>query len=167
MSNQLNIFKRILLILIVLIICMGCDQATKSIAHEVLTEDRALSYLGDTVRLQLAHNRGAFLSLGASLPDSWRKGAFIVGAGGLLLVLLVVAVTLKTDRLFPILSLALLLAGGLSNLLDRIVDSGQVIDFINIGIGPLRTGIFNVADMAIMAGLLIFVTTSMGKQKKG
>jgi signal peptidase II len=28
-----------------------------------------------------------------------------------------------------------------------------VIDFMNVGIGPLRTGIFNVADMAIMLGV--------------
>jgi signal peptidase II len=28
-----------------------------------------------------------------------------------------------------------------------------VIDFMNLGIGPLRTGIFNVADMAIMLGV--------------
>ncbi len=31
-------------------------------------------------------------------------------------------------------------------------------DFLNVGIGTLRTGVFNVADVAIMigAGLLLF-----------
>ena len=33
------------------------------------------------------------------------------------------------------------------------VPIGSVIDFLNIGIGPVRTGIFNVADVAIMAGV--------------
>ena len=47
--------------------------------------------------------------------------------------------------------MALFLAGALSNLIDRIA-VGSVIDFLNVGIGPLRTGIFNVADVAIMAG---------------
>ena len=42
-------------------------------------------------------------------------------------------------------------AGGASNLVDRIA-YGSVIDFMNLGIGSLRTGIFNVADMAIMLG---------------
>jgi signal peptidase II len=32
-----------------------------------------------------------------------------------------------------------------------------VIDFLNLGVGPLRTGIFNVADMVIMAGALLLV----------
>jgi signal peptidase II len=51
---------------------------------------------------------------------------------------------------------ALFVAGGASNLLDRIL-YGTVIDFMNVGIGPLRTGIFNVADMAIMLGAGILV----------
>jgi signal peptidase II len=41
---------------------------------------------------------------------------------------------------------------GVSNLLDRIIH-GAVVDFMNVGIGPLRTGIFNVADMAIVLGV--------------
>jgi signal peptidase II len=48
--------------------------------------------------------------------------------------------------------LVLFLAGGLSNLADRLA-IGSVIDFLNVGIGPIRTGVFNVADVAIMAGV--------------
>jgi lipoprotein signal peptidase len=47
--------------------------------------------------------------------------------------------------------LVLFLAGGLSNLADRLA-IGSVIDFLNVGIGQVRTGIFNVADVAIMTG---------------
>jgi hypothetical protein len=50
------------------------------------------------------------------------------------------------------LAIVLLLAGGIGNLIDRMFHDGLVIDFLNVGIGPVRTGIFNVADMAIMAG---------------
>jgi signal peptidase II len=54
------------------------------------------------------------------------------------------------------LGVALFVAGGASNLLDRIT-YGKVVDFMNVGLGPLRTGIFNVADMAIMLGAAIVV----------
>ena len=54
---------------------------------------------------------------------------------------------------------ALLVAGGASNLMDRFVH-GAVIDFMNVGIGSVRTGIFNVADMAIMLGAAILVLES-------
>jgi signal peptidase II len=32
-----------------------------------------------------------------------------------------------------------------------------VIDFLNVGIGGLRTGVFNVADMAISAGFVLLL----------
>ena len=51
-------------------------------------------------------------------------------------------------------ALALILAGGIGNLIDRISNNGLVTDFINVGIGPLRTGVFNVADMAVLFGVL-------------
>ena len=49
-----------------------------------------------------------------------------------------------------------MVAGGTSNLVDRIA-YGMVIDFVNVGVGPVRTGIFNVADVAIMLGVGIVV----------
>jgi signal peptidase II len=45
-------------------------------------------------------------------------------------------------------------AGGVSNWVDRLVQ-GSVVDFLNVGIGPVRTGVFNVADMAIMLGAVL------------
>jgi len=53
-------------------------------------------------------------------------------------------------------SVALIVGGGVSNLIDRVRYGGYVVDFLNVGIGPLRTGIFNVADMAIMAGVVLW-----------
>ena len=52
-------------------------------------------------------------------------------------------------------SSVLIIGGGLGNLIDRITNKGSVIDFMNIGIGSIRTGIFNVADLTIMAGVLM------------
>jgi signal peptidase II len=52
---------------------------------------------------------------------------------------------------------ALLAGGGISNFGDRLFRTqGRVIDFMNMGIGPVRTGVFNVADVAIMVGIAIF-----------
>jgi signal peptidase II len=56
------------------------------------------------------------------------------------------------------LGLALFVAGGASNLVDRLT-SGAVVDFLNVGVGRLRTGIFNVADVAIMLGAGIIALT--------
>lgn len=139
----------------VLIACVGCDQTTKSMAQTHLPYAETLSFLGDTVRLQLTHNRGAFLSLGASLPEAWRQGLFGIGVGGLLIALFGYVLLSKRLSAVGAFAIALYIAGGASNLVDRVVHGGYVVDFINLGVGPLRTGIFNVADVFIMAGALV------------
>ena len=56
------------------------------------------------------------------------------------------------------LALALIVAGGVGNLIDRMTSSGGVvIDFLNLGIGPVRTGVFNVADMAITGAFFLLL----------
>lgn len=74
-------FIQLVVIGITLLLCVGCDQATKAIAKEHLPRNEALSFAHDTVRLQYAENRGVFLSIGASLPDKTRDLLFTVGIG--------------------------------------------------------------------------------------
>jgi len=149
--------RRLLVIVAILLVCVGCDQATKAVAKAHIPADAPWTYLGDTIRLQLAHNTGAFLSLGASLPDKWRQGLLSAGVACILLALLAYALVAKSMRPGTLVGLALVIAGGCSNLIDRLVYGGYVVDFLNLGIGPLRTGIFNVADIAITTGVVLLV----------
>ncbi len=54
-------------------------------------------------------------------------------------------------------ALSMILSGGASNLYDRILNNGAVIDFLNIGLGSIRTGVFNIADIVIVVGVLMFI----------
>jgi signal peptidase II len=78
----------------------------------------------------------------------------------MLLALLAYALFVRAARATFIFALALVLAGGSSNLIDRFANDGYVVDFINLGVGPIRTGIFNVADVAITAGILLLLFQS-------
>ncbi|HXW60355.1 MAG TPA: signal peptidase II [Myxococcota bacterium] len=49
--------------------------------------------------------------------------------------------------------------------MDRILQ-GSVTDFINVGIGPVRTGIFNIADVAILLGALGLMGIEYFQSKK-
>jgi signal peptidase II len=49
------------------------------------------------------------------------------------------------------------MAGGMSNLLDRIFRHGLVTDFVTIHIGPFHTGVFNSADVLIMVGFALIM----------
>jgi signal peptidase II len=147
----------VLLPAIVLFSCIGCDQWTKSLATEHLRQAPAMSFLGDTLRIQYAENPGAFLGAGSQLAPATRF-AILVVINGVFLALIAGLVFIKRlSGPMQHLAVVLLLAGGIGNLIDRIFHHGLVIDFLNVGIGPVRTGIFNVADMAIMAGFAILI----------
>ena len=104
----------------------------------------------------MVQNGGAFLSLGANLPDAVRHAAFVLFVPLALLLVCVLAWRSGATSRASLAGLALLAGGGLGNWLDRLMHDGLVTDFVSIGVGPLRTGIFNVADVCIVAGALLF-----------
>lgn len=144
-----------MLLCLLLLGTAACDRATKHFAMTTLAGAPDQSYLSGTLRLTYHENPGAFLGLGADWRPDVRTTFFQFGNGLFLLATAVLALRSRFSRLGQA-GLLLLLAGGVSNLVDRIA-MGRVIDFLNVGIGPLRTGIFNVADMAIIAGVVILI----------
>ena len=144
---------RFVLVSAVITASIALDQVTKLIAQTYLTP-QTIHLLGDTVRLRLSENTGAFLSLGASLNPTLRFWIFTVAAAAMLVG--VTAYALKADDIprDGIIAMAFVAGGGISNLIDRTTRGGSVVDFLNFGIGSLRTGILNVADIAIFFGSL-------------
>jgi signal peptidase II len=140
----------------VTLFCVGCDQASKRVAAEMLKGSETQSFLGDMFRLTYAENRGAFLGLGGSWPEPVRWFVFTCAALGVVVASLGwVVAQLRRERhsSLAVWAMVLIAAGGMGNLVDRVVREGRVIDFMNLGLGPVRTGIFNVADVQIMVGL--------------
>ena len=141
---------------------IGCDRVTKHVAATTLAGAPSRAYFAETVWLGYVENSGGFLSVGAALPPGARTVIFTVGTGMLLLALTVIAIRGGLNG-WPALGLALFIAGGASNWIDRVV-RGSVVDFVNVGIGSVRTGVFNVADVAIMIGAVVF---ALGQFRKG
>lgn len=144
-----------LLALFLLGTTVGCDRVTKHLATTQLAGAPSESFLHDTFRLQYAENTGAFLSLGANLPDGIRTWLLTGGVAVLLIVVAVLAIRRRWEGT-SLAGATLMWAGGLSNLIDRAAQ-GYVVDFMNVGIGSLRTGIFNIADVAVSLGAILIV----------
>ncbi len=139
----------------ILVLVVAGDRATKHYASRHLAGTPPRSYLSDTVRVEYTETRGGFLGLGAALPPPLRSAVFTVGTLALLAVVSAVLFRRGTGMAATV-GLSLLWAGGASNLADRVA-RGAVVDFLNLGLGRLRTGIFNVADVAITTGVLILL----------
>ena len=121
---------------------------------------RSIIYLNGLFQFVYAENPGAFLGLGGDWSRELRFVIFallvVLGLGAMLWYLL----KKETSKL-NLIAYSLILAGGFGNLWDRVFhDKGHVVDFMLIEVkGPLRTGVFNVADMAIVGGVLLALAT--------
>lgn len=147
---------RNVLILILLVTNIGCDQISKSIVRQKIDFNENISVFDDFVTLTKVENTGAFLSLGFNLP----RMAYIILL--ILIPLIVLGYGLYYlmasnlhSRLF-ILGLCLVVGGGFGNVIDRIL-YGSVTDFLHFNFVLFQTGIVNMADISITAGFFILI----------
>ncbi len=148
--------KIIFVTIITFVINFGLDRLTKILAVEFLKGHPPMNFLGGIFKLIYAENTGAFLSMGANFPIVLKY---------ILLAIIPILVCFaglywclfKEKDTFRCILFTSVIAGGLGNLLDRLFNNFRVIDFMNFGIGNLRTGILNVADLSITFGVLIFI----------
>jgi signal peptidase II len=144
---------------LLLLVTVACDQATKHVAASSFIDVIPYTLVGGFVELFYSENPGAFLGLGSDFHHSTRFWLFTVGVGGLLLAFS--ARLFQATKPVELVGWSLVIGGGASNLIDRLVRDGRVVDFLRIGIGELRTGIFNVADAAIVLGLVCLFASAL------
>lgn len=166
--NYSSIFGRILFqpmqrknskyILFSLIIGLGValDQVTKVLAVEHFKGQPEVSYWDGFFRFIYAENDGAFLSLGSSLSPTLRMVLLTIIPGIVLVGMMVYLLRSEKLKRYENIAFALIAAGGIGNIVDRIM-AGFVVDFMNMELFGLRTGIFNVADLYIVFGIILFV----------
>lgn len=150
--------KQLTVSLIIIISIIASDQITKFLAvkylkpgeHEIA---QTINVVGDLFILQYAENRGAFLSMGKALPEALWVILFAVIPAIFLIGLFVYIVKHREQTMTELIIFSGIVAGGLGNLYDRIL-YGYVVDFMNFGIGNLRTGILNIADIPITMGII-------------
>lgn len=158
--------KRIILLLILALCLILIDQYTKGLAKEYLLHRAPISYFNDMIRLEYAENTGAFLSLGDDLPRSWSFWIFSM-VPLLFLIGLLVYIIRESPHMkwLSLVAFIMIFAGGVGNIIDRIVNDRHVVDFMNMGIKGLRTGIFNFADLCLSTGVVLLLFTYPKKEK--
>jgi signal peptidase II len=145
---------------------VALDQWTKALAEAALKGRGVVRLVGDFAVLIFTRNKGAFLSLGSGLPPTIRYILLIVVPIATLAFLGWAFLSRSVGRgkgaggslVEDFAAIALIVAGGAGNLIDRLL-FGEVRDFLNFGIGRLRTGIMNLADLYILAALIVMVVT--------
>lgn len=156
---------KIILFCLSSVLFIGCDRITKDLAKDHLMFRQPITYLHNTVVLEYAENTGAALSLGDNLSKP--LSFWLLSIVPLLCLFVLFIYVLRKIREFSLLkwlSLSLILAGGIGNIIDRLLYDRHVTDFMNVGINNIRTGIFNVADMCVTAGVIGLLVTAYQKK---
>lgn len=162
-------YKRVVrtIVLLLLVGCnISCDQVSKTIARQQIDYGEQIRWLSGYFTITKVENRGAFLSLGHTLPEGVR---FVLLSVLPLLVLLYGLYYLITHyRMANLLALGLsfALGGGIGNLYDR-WRHGSVTDFMHIDFVVFQTGIFNMADVSLTTGvILMFIALSAERRQQ-
>ncbi|MCZ4242709.1 signal peptidase II [Pedobacter punctiformis] len=143
---------RLIFLALILALNIGCDQVSKNIVRNNISEYEHISVIKDRFTLTKVENSGAFLSLGDNMPYVFR---LIILSGLPILFLGYGLYFLFTKQNLPKtfqIALCFLIGGGIGNLYDRIVH-GSVTDFMHMDFKIFQTGVFNFADISIMIGV--------------
>jgi signal peptidase II len=127
------------------------DQVTKQLALAGL-RDGPIDLIPGIVTFRLTLNPGGAFGLGREWP-----GLFL--AATVVVIVIILSWVRRVDDLRWLVPLGMIVGGGIGNLIDRVFRpfDGQVVDFVDLQIWP----VFNVADSAIVVGVLLIALLSM------
>ncbi len=150
MKNRYAIFT------ILVIIVLALDQITKGLVleHFLLHETKVV--IDGFANITHVRNPGAAFGLLATASPGFRT-VFFLGAKFLAMGLILYYLIREGDS-YPesTLPLALIFSGAGGNLIDRL-RFGEVVDFVDLHLGPYHWPTFNIADGAISLGAIFLV----------
>lgn len=146
-----GVFRSVTLLLIII----ATDQYTKLLAVKYLPTSGEISFWNNFFQMSLVVNHGGFLGIVSSFPENVRFFFLNICVSFLLISCLFYLFYSRKRTIRYDMPLVFVTGGGLSNLLDRVLHGGGVTDFLSLGIGNFRTGIFNLADIYILVGSFI------------
>jgi signal peptidase II len=132
---------------------VALDLWTKHWATQTLAYREPVEILGPFLRFTYTRNSGVAFGLGAGLPFPYYLFSVLA-----VLVILYLFFKQRVSGPAREMALALIMGGAIGNLVDRL-RTGDVVDFIEIGYGRWHWPVFNVADSAVTAGVVLFALT--------
>ncbi len=151
-------------IIALVLLNIGCDQISKVVVRKNVVSRDYIELVTDHFILTNVENTGAMLGFGANFPPIIKIILLQIIPVLVLMVLLFRVLTKKTSDRWLVFAFALVIGGGIGNLIDRII-YGSVTDFFQIRLGFLKTGIFNMADVAVTIGVLMILFLSLYGKK--
>ena len=155
--------SKALLALLVLAAVLALDVTTKLWVVQNMVLHQSISVFGDVVRLTYTHNPGA--AFGINIGEHSRVFFLVLSILALGVLTTIYRATPNADRL-RLLAVALVGAGAIGNILDRLRYERGVVDFLDVGIGARRWWVFNVADSAVTVGAVLLLISYLLEERR-
>ena len=145
---------------------IAIDQISKVVIRAKMNYGQEIELIGQKFVLQYVNNKGAFLGMGSDLNPVVRLIFLLILPVVVLGYLIYYIFKNKQLENYALIALCMIAGGGIANVYDRII-SGHVTDFLHIDLGGVfRTGIFNLADMAVTSGMILILFGSLLHRRK-
>ena len=157
--------RNIIFFILVAAVVVALDQITKDAISSRFLMHESYGVINGFFNLVYVMNPGAAFGFLASASAAFRYIFFIGVTFIAILLIIYYLVKSKPESIATVLSLALIFAGAVGNLIDRI-RFGAVVDFLDVYIGTWHWPAFNVADSAITVGAILMIRELIISAKK-
>lgn len=155
--------QKYLIVLALTPLVLVFDQLTKVYIDRSMKLYQSIPVVDGLFSITYLRNRGAAFSFLSEA--SWRLPFFIFATVIALIAIAVAMMKLRDDQRLAAVSLTLILAGAVGNLIDRI-RLGEVIDFLDVYWRSHHWPAFNVADSAICLGVALLALDMFREEKR-
>ena len=152
--------KRNISISIIIALSIFLDQISKILIRNNVEQYSDIKLIGEYFILTNVENSGSFLGMGSGFSPIMKSVFLIILP---IIVLISIIIYVYRDKEIDKVSLigfSIIIGGGIGNIFDRII-YGSVTDFLFIDLGGIfKTGIFNIADLAVTTGMILILLMS-------
>ncbi|MBU2054556.1 MAG: signal peptidase II [Proteobacteria bacterium] len=164
-AGRLVLRRENCLFLTIAAVVVVLDQLTKAWIISTLHVHDSFAVIGGFFNITHVRNPGAAFGFLAGAFPLFRSIFFLAVTAAAIALIIHYLRTTRIKSLPLVFSLALILAGAVGNLIDR-VRFGEVVDFLDFHVGAHHWPAFNVADAAITTGAVVMVAILLRRRKE-
>lgn len=147
------------IIILISLLSLGIDIISKQLVLNFMLEHQSITIIKNFFYITFAKNTGvAFSFLEGKVP-------LIIIMTSIIIILILKYIKSTNPNKYESISYGLILGGAIGNLIDRII-YGYVIDFLDFNIFGYPYPIFNLADTAIVIGVIALIILSLIEEKR-
>jgi signal peptidase II len=146
---------------VLILAILAADQLTKTLVRAYVPLHDSVTVIAGVLNITHVRNSGAAFGFLNAVEFPYKQAVVALAATAALIGIALYAARVSSHERLARAGLAMILAGAVGNLIDRLW-LGSVVDFVDIVFGTWHFWAFNVADSAITLGVIAMMIDMIG-----